>query len=64
MDAASTPGEPLAVSEVEQKEEELCEYERYVGLYHDLDAAAEREGEIFSIFIQKSWSIGYAFLKY
>lgn len=33
-------------SEVEQKEEELCEHERYFALYHDEDTATEREGNI------------------
>ena len=49
--ASYDPNSAAPLSEVEQKEEELCEYERYLALYHDLDAALEREGMLLLLLI-------------
>ncbi|KAF2366726.1 Suppressor of white apricot N-terminal domain [Trinorchestia longiramus] len=45
LDAAASIGSPITLSEVQQKEEELAEYERYLALHYDLEATAEREEE-------------------
>ena len=56
LQAASLSGTAEGLSDVELREEQLCEQERYLALYHDLEAIKEQEGKLFGGYIEVNLS--------